>query len=362
MNNQAQRPTAMTSRRKVLTSLAGLALSPLLPARLAAQPGGAPPDLADISPMATLRDWSGQNPLRYPDPDVIALDPRFRALVQFNSPIVRLHTGTLWGEGPAWNGVGKYLVWSDIPNNVQMRWLDDDSQVTTFRRPSGNSNGNTFDFQGRQLSCEHDNRRLVRYEPDGTVMVIADSFAGKRLNSPNDVVVHPDGGIWFTDPVFGISGPYEGHRAEAEIAPAIYRVDGDSGRIEKVTDDASMPNGLCFSPDYSLLYVADRGEIRVFDVEGKRLGNGRTLVRLVAPGGGRSAPDGIRCDAMGNIWAGASPGVQVVAPNGDQIGMIRLPEVCANLCFGGDKRNRLFMTASQSLYSLYLAVQGSHIC
>jgi gluconolactonase len=350
------------ARRKILTALAGVAVLPLTPKALLAQPGGALLSLDEISPQATPRDWSGQNPLRYPDPDVIALDPRFRALIQFNSPIQRLHTGTLWAEGPAWNGVGKYLVWSDIPDNAQLRWLDDDNQVTTFRNPSGNSNGNTFDFQGRQLSCEHGNRRVARYEPDGTVTVIADRFEGKRLNSPNDVVVHPDGGIWFTDPIFGISGPYEGNRAESEIAPAIYRVDGQSGQIRKVTDDATMPNGLCFSPDYSFMYVADRGETRVFDVNGERLQNGRTLARLTAPGGGRSAADGIRCDALGNIWAGASPGVQVMAPNGDQIGMIRLPEVCANVCFGGDKRNRLFMTASQSLYSLYLAVQGAHIC
>ncbi len=349
-------------RRKVLKVIAGATVLPFTPNYLLAQPGGPLADLETIAPLPEPRDWSGNAPLKYPDPDVIALDPRFRALVQFNSPIQRLHTGTLWAEGPAWNGVGKYLVWSDIPNNVQMRWLEDDNQVTTFRNPSGNSNGNTFDFQGRQLSCEHGNRRVARYEPDGTITVIADGFEGKRLNSPNDITVHPDGGIWFTDPIFGISTPYEGNPAESEIAPAIYRVDGQSGRITKVTDDATMPNGLCFSPDYSLLYVADRGEIRVFDVDGARLRNGRTLVRMTGPGGTRSGPDGMRCDARGNVWAGANPGVMVVSPEGDQIGMIRLPEVCANICFGGQKRNRLFMTASQSLYSLYLAVPGAHIC
>jgi gluconolactonase len=349
-------------RRKLMGALAGAAMLPFVPRSLLAQPGSLLPSLDEISPLATERDWSGNTPLRYPDPDIIALDSRFRSLVQFNSPIERLYTGTLWAEGPAWNGVGKYLVWSDIPNNAQMRWLEDNSQVTTFRKPSGNSNGNTFDFQGRQLSCEHGNRRVVRYEQSGIVTVIAESFEGKKLNSPNDIVVHPDGGIWFTDPIFGISGPYEGNRADSEVPPSIYRVDPQNGRIRKVTDDATMPNGLCFSPDYSRLYVADRGEIRVFDVNTDRLGDGRTFSRLIAPGGGRSSADGFRCDAQGNVWAGAAPGVQVVAPNGDQIGLIRLPEVCANLCFGGEKRNRLFMTASQSLYSVYLAVQGAHIC
>ena len=461
----------------MLAGLAGAAVFPWLPAAARGQAPSGVTDPAAVSPLAVERDWSGSNPLRYPDPDVIALDPRFRRLVQFNAPIQRLHTGTLWAEGPAWNGVGRYLVWSDIPNDTQLRWIADDNRVTPFRAPSGNSNGNTFDFQGRQLSCEHGNRRVVRYEHNGTVTVVAERFEGRRLNSPNDLVVHPDGGIWFTDPIFGISGPYEGNRAESELAPAIYRVDPQSGRVDKVTDDAAMPNGLCFSPDYALLYVADRGETRVFDVDGGRrvvryepngtvtviadkyqgkrlnspndivvhpdggiwftdpiygirgeyegykgeqetkeavyridgktgqiakvtdevgepngicfspdykrlyvadtgmprdikaydvdgatLRNGKRLIQLDIPGSGApSAADGIRCDADGNIWAGARPGVQVITPAGERIGMIRLPETCANVCFGGPRRNRLFMTASQSLYSVYVETHGAHI-
>ncbi|MCP5144883.1 MAG: SMP-30/gluconolactonase/LRE family protein [Gammaproteobacteria bacterium] len=321
-------------------------------------------DVESLAPISGDRDWTGQNPIHYPDPDVIALDPRFRRYGLFNAPIQRLYTGTVWAEGPAWNGVGRYVVWSDIPNNVQLRWIDDDTRVSRFRNPSNNSNGNTFDYQGRQLSAEHGMRRVARYEADGSVTVIAERYENKPLNSPNDVVVHPDGSIWFTDPVYGISGNYEGNRAEPESKPSVYRVDGGSGRVQRVTDDVAMPNGLCFSPDYSLLYVADTGasETRVFQVQGERLGNGRSFVRLRAPAGMRSAADGIRCDVEGNLWCGAAPGVQVVAPNGDQIGMIRLPEICANLCFGGAKRNRLFMTASQSLYALYVGVAGAHIC
>jgi gluconolactonase len=348
------------NRRHVLQGLGASMLS-LVPGILGAQPR----DIESLSPISGERDWSGQNPLRYPDPDIIALDPRFNSYMLFNTPIQRLHTGTLWAEGPAWNGVGQYLVWSDIPNNMQMRWLADDNQVTTFRNPSGNSNGNTFDFQGRQLSAEHGGRRVVRYESNGQLSVIAEGYEGRRLNSPNDVVVHPDGSIWFTDPVYGIrDSAYEGNPGESENAPVVYRVDGDNGRISVATDDVVMPNGLCFSPDYSRLYVADTGagETRVFEVNGQRLGNGRTFVKLRAPGGIRSAADGIRCDVDGNLWCGAAPGVQVVAPNGDQIGMIRLPELCANICFGGTKRNRLFMTASQSLYALYVGVAGGHIC
>jgi gluconolactonase len=346
--------TVTTNRRELLTGLATAAVVPLLPQALAAQPAA----------PATARDWSGNAPLKYPDPDIVSLDSRFGRYVLFNTPLQRLYTGTLWAEGPAWNGVGRYLVWSDIPNDRQMRFIDDDARVTEFRSPSGYSNGNTFDFNGRQIACEHGGRRVVRYEPDGTTTVLADGYDGRRLNSPNDAVVHPDGSIWFTDPIYGINGNYEGFAAESETVPAVYRVDGDSGRIALVTDDVVQPNGLCFSPDYSSLYVADTGagDTKVFDVDGGRLRNGRQFVRLQDQAGARSSADGIRCDLDGNVWAGASPGVQVVAPDGTPIGMIRLPEICANLAFGGAKRNRLFMAASQSLYAVYVGVAGAHIC
>ena len=311
------------------------------------------------------RDWSGDSPLPYPDPDIIALDQRFRRYVLFNTPIQRHYVGTFWAEGPAWNGVGRYLVWSDIPNNRQMRWIEDDGRVTEFRNPSGYSNGNTFDYEGRQLSCEHGGRRVVRYEYDGTTTVIADSYDGKPLNSPNDAVVHPDSSIWFTDPPYGIRGNYEGFRAEAELPLAVYRVDGQTGEIAMVTDEIGAPNGICFSPNYDRLYVADTGsgrEIKVWDVEGTRLVNGRTHAELHAPDTGTLvAADGIRCDLDGNVWAGAGDGVLVTAPEGDVIGAIRLPERCANVCFGGAKRNRLFMTASQSLYSVYVGVSGAGV-
>lgn len=317
-----------------------------------------------VSSTPTPRDWTGQIPIQYPDPDIVALDDRFRRYILFNTTIKRLHIGTLWAEGPAWNGVGRYLVWSDIPNNVQLRWIEDDNRVTVFRSPSGYSNGNTFDYEGRQLSCEHSGRRVVRYEQNGAVTVIADKYQGKRLNSPNDVVVHPDGAIWFTDPPYGIRGNYEGFNAPSEVKEAVYRVD-KSGQVEKVSDEVKGPNGICFSPDYKKLYVADTGtgEIKVWDVDGKTLRNGKRFVVLDMPGtGGQpSAADGIRCDVDGNLWCGARPGVQVVTPQGQRIGMIRLPETCANLCFGGAKRNRLFMTGSQSLYAVYVGVEGAHI-
>ena len=347
----------LTDRRSFLIA-AGAAMFP------AAARAQAPQE--PVSPVPTPRNWSGDSPVQYPDPDIIALDNRFRRYIVGNTAIKRLYTGTLWAEGPAWNGAGRYLVWSDIPNNVQMRWLDEDGHVSVFRNPSGNSNGNTFDYEGRELSCEHGGRRVARYELSGAVTTIADKFQGKRLNSPNDIVVHPDGSIWFTDPPYGIRGNYEGFKADSELKPAVYRADGKSGQIDKVTEDPDGPNGICFSPDYRKVYVADTGAARqiwVWDLDGKTLRNGKRFAQLNIPGSGApSAADGIRCDVDGNVWAGARPGVQVIAPNGERIGMIRMPETCANICFGGAKRNRLFMAGSQSLYAVYVDTQGAHIC
>jgi len=319
------------------------------------------------------------DPVRYPDPDVLALDKRFAKIKIGNSPIRRLHTGMLWAEGPAWNGVGKYLVWSDIPNNIQLRWIEDDGHVSVIRHPAGNSNGNTFDREGRQISCEHGNRRVVRYEYDSKITVLADRFSGKPLNAPNDPVVHPDGGIWFTDPGYGALSEYEGNKGQLEIKEAVYRIDPSSGKLAKVTDDLFKPNGLCFSPDYKTLYIADTGashypeaprNIRAYDVvDGVKLTHGREFVsmKLAMPLGEFAGfADGIRVDVEGNVYAAAGwvgpgyDGVHVFAPDGVRIGQILLPEICANVCFGGPKRNRLFMAASQSLYALYLDTRGAH--
>ena len=262
--------------------------------------------------------------------------------------------------------MGRYLVWSDIPNNVQMRWIEEDGRVTVFRNPSGYSNGNTFDYEGRQLSCEHGGRRVVRYEPNGTVTVIAEKFQGKRLSSPNDVVVHPDGGIWFTDPTYGIRGNYEGFKGEQETKEAVYRV-GSEDRPDRQGHRRSRasPTGSVFRPttrSSTSPTPACRATSRSGTSTARRSATGSVSSQLDIPGtGAPSAADGIRCDADGNIWAGARPGVQVVAPTGERIGMIRLPETCANVCFGGLRRNRLFMTASQSLYSVYVETTGAHI-
>ena len=332
---------------------------------------------ASAANLFAQRDWSGRQPVRYPDPDIVVLDPRFAKYKLGNTPIQRLHTGTLWAEGPAWNGVGRYLVWSDIPNDRQMRWIEDDGHVSVFRKPAGYSNGNTFDYQGRQISCEHGNRRVTRYEPDGSVTVLADKWQGKPLNAPNDAVVHPDGDIWFTDPGYGALMNYEGHKGKLELKEAIYRIDGKSGQMSLVTDEIFKPNGLCFSPDYKKLYVADTGAthypgapriIKVWDVaDAKKLATGKQFCSMEWPGKGAGLADGIRADIDGNVWASAGwvgdgyDGVHVFAPDGARIGQILLPEICSNVCFGGAKRNRLFMTGSQSLYSVYVETQGAHI-
>ena len=327
--------------------------------------------LAPAALAQAPRDWSGQQPVRYADPDVIALDKRFQKYMISNTTIQRLWTGALWVEGPAWNGAGRYLVWSDLPNNRQMRWLEEDGHVSVFRSPSEYSNGNTFDFEGRQVSCQHGPRRVVRFEPDGTTTVIADKWQGKPLNSPNDLVVHPDGAVWFTDTAYGILGYYEGFQAKPEIKEAVYRVEPKTGKMDKVTDELDKPNGICFSPDYKKVYICDTGDprdIQVFDlVDGKTLRNKRQFTNMTIPGKGPGSADGIRADTDGNIWTGAGwggagyDGVHVFTPAGERIGMIVLPEACANVCFGGSKRNRLFMAASQSLYAVYVGTRGAHI-
>ena len=320
-------------------------------------------------------------PVRYPEPDVVPLDKRFRYKLG-NTPIMRLYRGTLWAEGPAWNGVGRYLIWSDIPADEQLRWIEEDGHVSRrFRYPSGNSNGNTFDYTGRQIACEHGNRRVVRYEYDGTVTVLADRFEGGEFNAPNDAVVHPgDGSIWFTDPGYGSLMNYEGHRMNTGSPQplrkeAVYRIDAKTGAVTMLTDTPFKPNGLCFSHDYKTLYVADTGashypeakpNIWAFDIDGEKLANEREFCSMEMDGKTGFA-DGIRCDEDGNIWASAGwvgdgyDGVHIFAPDGDRIGHIRLPEICSNVCFGGTKRNRLFMTGSQSLYAVYVETTGAHI-
>ena len=305
---------------------------------------------------------------RYPDPAIETLDERFDAYRIFSAAVERLYTGCRWAEGPVWFGDGRYLLWSDIPNNRILKWEEETGRVSVYRRPSDFGNGNTRDRQGRLVTCEHGGRRVTRTEIDGSVSVLADSWQGRRLNSPNDVVVKSDGSVWFTDPPFGILGNYEGHKAEPEVEQAVYRLDGESGEATIVADDVLGPNGLCFSPDEGLLYVVEsRGvpnrKILVYEVSenGREISNKRVLIDA-GPGG---TPDGMRCDIDGNLWCGWGmgseelDGVLIFAPDGAKIGRIALPERCANVCFGGRKRNRLFMAASQSLYALYVNTQGA---
>ena len=303
---------------------------------------------------------------RYPDPAVKILDPAFTRYRVNLAKVERLGTGFRWCEGPAWFGDGRYLVWSDIPNDRLMRWDEETGAISVFRKPAHYPNGNTRDRQGRLLTCEHDARRVTRTEYDGAITVIADRFEGKPLNSPNDVVCRSDGSVWFTDPPFGILSYYEGHVDTPELPTNVYRVDPATGRLAVVAGDVNRPNGLAFSPDESKLYVVEAGttprSVWAFDVteKGTRLANKRKLID-----GARGTPDGLRVDVDGNLWIGwgmgeeGLDGVAVFDREGKPIGRIDLPERCANVCFGGRHRNRLFMCGSTSLYSLFVNTQGA---
>ena len=304
---------------------------------------------------------------RYPDPAVQILDPSFARYRLALAGVERVAAGMRWSEGPVYFGDARCLLWSDIPNNRVMRWDEETGQVSVFRRPSNNANGHTRDRQGRLVSCEHDSRRVTRTEYDGTITVLLDRFDGKPLNSPNDVVVKSDDSIWFTDPPFGILGNYEGHVADQELPTNVYRLDPRNGRATVVAGDINGPNGLAFSPDERKMYIVESRAlprlIRAYDVveNGTRLANGRVLI--TAEEGG--TPDGLRCDVDGNLWCGwgmgnaRQDGVKIFNPEGQPIGFIALPERCANVCFGGVKRNRLFMAASHSVYALYVNTQGA---
>jgi len=314
------------------------------------------------------RDWD-RGVVRYPDPAIKVVDERFRKYVLWAAGVERLHVGSRWAEGPVWFGDGKYLVWSDIPNNRMLRWCEETGAVSVFRSPSNNSNGNTRDRQGRMVSCEHGMRRVIRTEHDGTITVLIDRYDGKRLNAPNDVVVHSDDSVWFTDPGYGILGHYEGNKADFELPTRVYRLDLKTGKASVVAEDFEKPNGICFSPDETRLYVVDTGishnpngpaHIRRFEVKDGKLRKGRIFADM-RPG----TADGIRADIDGNIWSSSgwggpqTNGVCCFAPDGDLIGKIHLPEPASNLCFGGVKKNRLFITASQSLYAVYVEALGA---
>lgn len=390
---------AKLSRRTIVSTLAAGAAMAATAA--AAQNRPAEPRSTITNPP---RDFgpSGAPTTYFTDPDVLTVDPSFGNYLVANTSIERLWKGALWVEGPAWSAQGRYFLFSDIPNNRQMRWIEDTGRVSVFRSPSNNSNGNTFDYGGRQISCEHLTRRVVRYEHDGTVTIIADNYGGKRFNSPNDAIPHPDGSIWFTDPPYGgqlyegepdvaggASNP-QGHLnprigqpagfqpGRREMPNGVYRWD-PSGRVDRVITEEQLPdpNGLCFSPDQSRLYVTSTGkgpgdqgpggqnDVWVFDVGPRELSNGRRFTDCVIDGV-KCGPDGVRCDVDGNVWLSSNAGrnvgysgATVWNPAGKLIGRIRIPEVVGNIAFGGPKRNRLFMAGSQSLYAVFVNTQGA---
>lgn len=300
------------------------------------------------------------------EPQYEYIDERFRALTLPNTQLERLYNQCRWAEGPVWFNDGGYLLWSDIPNQRILRWTPEQG-VSVFRQDSNFANGNTRDLQGRLITCEHGTRRVTRTEPDGSISVIADRYEGKRLNSPNDVVVHRDGAIWFTDPTYGILTDYEGFKAEQEQGSQnVYRVDPTTGEIQCVTADFVQPNGLAFSADGNTLYIADSARthdpsaphhIRALEVlNHSRLGRSRVFAEI-EPG----IPDGLRVDVQGNVWTSAGDGIQCFAADGTLLGKIFLPEKVANLTFGGPRRNRLFITANTSLYMIHVAVAGAQM-
>jgi gluconolactonase len=393
-----------TSRRGFVKILAGTfggaAFAPTAVLAQATNAAAGTPPSVITNPA---RQWGHHAPPEiYPDPDIVVIDPSFKEYLLGITAIHRVATGFMWAEGPAWSNEGQYFLFSDVQGNTQYRLLWDDRRVTAFRKPSNNSNGNSFDFQGRQLSTEDFFRRVIRWEHDGTMTVIADSFEGKPLNSPNDLVAHPDGSIWFTDPPYGDTLS-EGHPDEAggptnpqgllnprigaenagalggtkrQSPNAVYRWD-PSNRLEVVVtqDQLKDPNGICFSPDYKTLYVISTGQgpgdshaggtntIFAFDVQGTKVANGRAFLDMTVDGV-QCGPDGMRADVFGNLWCSSNAplgyaGVLVYNAQGKLIGRIRLPEVCANLVFGGPKRNNLLMCASQSVYMVQLQTQGA---
>ena len=295
-----------------------------------------------------------------------ALDPQFGRLAFPNVHLEKLHTGCRWAEGPAWFPAGRYLVWSDIPNDRMLRWDETDGSVSVFRQPAMNTNGHTVDLQGRLVSCEHRGRCVSRTEHDGSRTVLASHFDGQRLNSPNDVVVKSDGSIWFTDPSYGIDSDYEGDASPGEIgACCVYRIAPEGGRVDRVADGFVQPNGLAFSPDESLLYIADTGathqpggprHIRRFRVaaDGQSLTGGEVFATSTS-----GLFDGFRIDSHGNLWTSAGDGVHCYTPDGRLLGKILVPEAVANVCFGGAKRNRLFICATTSLYAVYLNTRAA---
>lgn len=291
-------------------------------------------------------------------------DDRFRHLIVPSSGLEELYSDCRWAEGPVWFSDLQCLIWSDIPNQRMLRWVEDGG-VSVFRTQSNFTNGNTRDRQGRLVSCEHGGRRVTRTEIDGSITVLADSYEGKRLNSPNDVVVRSDGSVWFTDPTYGIKSDYEGFRAEPEQATRnVYRLDPETGEIDAVVTDFGQPNGLAFSPDETILYVADSSSshdpsaprhIRAFDVvDGRQLKNSRVFCDI-----DNGLADGFRVDVDGNVWTSAGDGVHCFGPDGKLLGKILLPQTAANLTFGGPRRNQLFITATKSLYAIFLATTGA---